>query len=61
MRRLQCRHNVELTVRRFHEEHVQHRLRDTAETGTTLDNTCLDLTFTRNISVECLNNISYFS
>ncbi|EZA46684.1 hypothetical protein X777_03551 [Ooceraea biroi] len=32
-----------------------------ATTGTTLGNTCLDFTFTRNISVECLNYISYFS
>jgi hypothetical protein len=32
-----------------------------AMTGTTLGNTCLDLIFTCNISVECLNYISYFS
>jgi hypothetical protein len=28
-------------------------------TGTTLGSACLDLSFTRNISVECLNDISY--
>jgi hypothetical protein len=48
-------------VRRYHEEHVEHRLRDTATTGTALGNTGLDLIFTRNISVECLNDISHFS
>jgi hypothetical protein len=30
-------------------------------TGAILGNTSLDLIFTRNISVECLNDISYFS
>jgi hypothetical protein len=32
-----------------------------ATTGTTLGNACLDLIFTRSISVQCLNYISYFS
>jgi hypothetical protein len=47
-------HNAKHAVRRFREQHVQHGSRDTAQ-----GNTGLDLVLTRNISVECLNYISY--
>jgi hypothetical protein len=30
-------------------------------TSTTLGNTCIDLTFTRNVSVQTLTYVSYFS
>jgi len=40
---------------------IKFNLHSTSYASTTLGNTCIDLTFTRNISVQTLPYVSYFS